>query len=409
MKQKKNNVVIIGGGIIGSLLALILGLNGFKVSIIDRQKKENFFSKSQSIKSYALNEGSCRLLSILGLWDIVKKNSQPITKILLQQGSSISSIQPFELKFTTDQKKSDHIFNMIEEIYLKKAIIEKIDECSNIEYLYSSKVIEQKIDNFSTKLVLENGKIIYSDLVVASDGYPSSSAKEAKIKYFHKNYNQSSIVGIFKHKIPHESEAIQIFLPSGPLAILPLPGNRSSFVWTMKNNDANRIFKLSDLLFLKELNTALMNSRGKIEFESKRNMFPISLAFSKRLVKEKFVIIGDTAHKIHPIAGQGLNLGIRDVAALAEVLILSRRLGEDIGSSLVLEKYAKWRSLDALSVVFFTDFTNKFFSNENYLKKFSSGIIFKLLNNSKTIKKYLMNEASGLSGDIPKLLKGENI
>ena len=409
MKQKKNNVVIIGGGIIGSLLALILGLNGFKVSIIDRQKKENFFSKSKSVKSYALNEGSCRLLSVLDLWDIVKKNSQPITKILLQQGSSISSIQPFELKFSADQKKSDHIFNMIEEIYLKKAIFEKIDKCSNIEFLYSSKVIEQKIDNFSSKLLLENGKIISSDLVVVSDGYPSSLAKEAKIKYFYHNYNQSSIVGIFKHKIPHESEAIQIFLPSGPLAILPLPGNRSSFVWTMKNNDANRIFKLSDLLFLKELNTALQNRRGKIEFESKINMFPISLAFSKRLVKEKFVIIGDTAHKIHPIAGQGLNLGIRDVAALAEVLILSRRLGEDIGSSLVLEKYSKWRNLDVLSVVFFTDFTNKFFSNENYLKKFSSGIIFKLLNNSKTIKKYFMKEASGLSGDVPKLLKGENI
>ena len=176
-------------------------------------KKENFFPSLKSVKSYALNEGSCRLLSVLGLWDIVKKNSQPITKIILQQGSSISSIQPFELKFFADLKKSDHIFNMIEEIYLKKAIIEKIDECSNIEYLYSSKVIEQKIDNFSTKLVLENGKIIYSDLVVASDGYPSSSAKEAKIKYFHKNYNQSSIVGIFKHKIPHDSEAIQIFFP----------------------------------------------------------------------------------------------------------------------------------------------------------------------------------------------------
>ena len=326
--------------------------------LIDKKKKT--FFKSQSVKSYALNEGSCRLLSVLGLWDIVKKNSQPITKILLQQGSSISSIQPFELKFFADLKKSDHIFNMIEEIYLKKAIIEKIDECSNIEYLYSSKVIEQKIDNFSTKLVLENGKIIYSDLVVASDGYPSSSAKEAKIQYFHKNYNQSSIVGIFKHKIPHESEAIQIFLPSGPLAILPLPGNRSSFVWTMKNNDANRIFNLSDLLFLKELNTALQNRRGKIEFESNRNMFPISLAFSQKLVKEKFVIIGDTAHKIHPIAGQGLNLGIRDVAALAEILILSKRLGEDIGSKLVLERYAKWRNLDILSLVFFTDFTNKF-------------------------------------------------
>ncbi len=409
MKQKKINVAIVGGGIVGSLLALILGLNGFRVSIIDQQKKEKFFSNFHNVKSYALNEGSCRLLGVLELWDIVKQRSQPITKISLQQGSSISSIQPFELEFTADLKTNNYIFNMVEEIYLKKVIIEKIDKCSNIEYLYSSKVIEQNIDNFSIKLVLDNGQIINSDLVVGSDGYPSSSAKEAKIKHFNYEYNQSSIVGVFKHEFPHESEAVQIFLPSGPLAILPLSGNRSSFVWTMENNDANRIFNLNDLSFLKDLNTAFQNRRGKIEFESNRNMFPISLAFSQKLVKEKFVIIGDTAHKIHPIAGQGLNLGIRDVAALAEILILSKRLGEDIGSKLVLERYAKWRNLDVLSIVFFTDFANRFFSNENYLKKFSSGIAFKLLNNSENIKKYLMKEASGLSGDIPKLLKGEKI
>ena len=138
-------------------------------------------------------------------------------------------------------------------------------------------------------------------------------------------------------------------------------------------------------------------------------MFPISLALSKKVTKEKFVIIGDTSHKIHPIAGQGLNLGIRDVATLAEVLIFSRRLGEDIGSKSVLDRYSKWRNLDTLTVVFMTDFANKIFSNNNYLIKFSSGIIFKLLNNSNIIKKYLMKEASGLSGDIPKLLKGENI
>lgn len=409
MKQKKINVAIIGGGIVGSLLALILGLNGFKVSIIDRQKKQNFFSNFHNLKSYSLNEASCQLLNVLELWDIVKKNSQPINKILLQQGSSITSIQPFELKFTADLKTNDHIFFMIEEIYLKKAIIEKIDKCSNIEYLHSCKVIEQNIDDFSTKLVLENGQIINADLVVGSDGYPSSSAKEAKIKYFNYDYNQSSIVGVFKHEIPHDSEAVQIFLPLGPLAILPLPGNRSSFVWTMENNDANRVFNLSNSLFLKELNTAFQNRRGKIELERKKTMFPISLALSKRLVKEKFVIIGDSAHKIHPIAGQGLNLGIRDVAALAEVLILSKRLGEDIGSIIVLNRYSKWRNLDVMSIIFFTDFANNFFSNENYLKKFSSGLAFKLLNNSKSIKKYLMKEASGLSGEIPKLLKGEKI
>ena len=185
-----------------------------------------------------------------------------------------------------------------------------------------------------------------------------------------------------------------------------MSGNRSSFVWTNETNEAVRIFNLNDLNFLNELNTAFQNRRGQIQLESKKSMFPISLTIPKKVIKERFVIIGDTAHKIHPIAGQGLNLGIRDVAALAEVLILSRRLGEDIGSRLVLNKYSKWRNLDVTSVVFFTDFANKIFSNDNFLKKFATGIGFNLLNESKTIKNYFIREASGLSGDIPKLIKG---
>ena len=160
MKQKKNNVAIIGGGIVGSLLALILGLNGLKVIVIDRQKKDKLFSKNHHVKSYALNKGSNNLLNILKIWDIVKIKSQPINKILLKQGSSISSIQPFELIFSSDYNDNyNYLFHMIEEIYLKKAIVEKIDKCPNIEYLYSSNIVEQIIDNNSTKLVLDNGQI----------------------------------------------------------------------------------------------------------------------------------------------------------------------------------------------------------------------------------------------------------
>ena len=409
MKPKKNNVVIIGGGIVGSLLALVLGLNGLKVTIIDRQNREKLYSNSNNIKSYALNEGSRRLFNVLKIWEIIKKNSQPISKIILRQGSSISSIQPFELCFTNDKEKNDHIFNMIEEIYLKKAILDKISTCSNIEYLHSRFVIDQKQDSFFTELILDNGMRINSDLVVGSDGYPSFSASHAKIKHFNHNYNQSSLVGIFGHQIPHNNEAFQFFFPSGPLAVLPLPGNRSSFVWTMESNEAKRKFDLNSFLFLEELDQLFQNSMGKLELEGQKYIFPISLALSKKIVKEKFVIIGDTAHKIHPIAGQGLNLGIRDVAALAEVLICARRLGEDIGSKLVLDRYAKWRNLDILSLVIFTNFANKIFTNENYLIQLIRGLGFKLLDNSESIKKYLIKEASGLYGDVPKLLKGDNI
>ncbi len=409
MKQMKKNVVIIGGGIIGGLLALILGTNGFKVAIIDRLQEDKIFSNSNNVKSYALNEGSCRLLNVLKIWEKIRINSQPISRILLKQGSKISSIQPFELSFEKILIKNDHIFYMIEEKYLKKALFEKIKICSNIEYLHSRYVKQKKITTSSAKVLLDNGLEINSDLIIGSDGYPSSSARQFKIKYLKYNYFQSSIVGILKHDLDHENEAVQIFLPSGPLAILPLSNNRSSFVWTMKNNEAERRLKLDDQMFLNEMNCAFQNRRGKIELEDKKYSFPISLALSQKIIKEKFVIIGDTAHKIHPIAGQGLNLGIRDVAALAEILILARRLGEDIGSKMVLKRYERWRNLDILSVVLFTDFANKIFSSENYILQFFRGFGFKFLNRSDFLKQYLIKEASGITGDVPKLTRGEKI
>ena len=408
MKQKKNNIVIIGGGIVGSLLGLILGLNGLKVTIIDRQKKATLYSNSYNPKSYALNQGSQSLLMVSGIWDIIKKNSQPISKIQLQQGSSNSSIQPFEINFKNDIN-NDCIFYMVEEVYLRKAILSKISSCSNIKYLNSRYVVDQKIKNYYAKIILDDGQMIYSDLIVGSDGYPSTSAKWANIKHSKYNYCQSSVVGIFRHEIPHYDEAFQIFLPSGPLAILPLTGNRSSFVWTMESNEANRKFNLSNQSFLKELNEIFKNKRGSLQLDNQKYIFPISLAISKKIVEEKFVLIGDSAHKIHPIAGQGLNLGIRDVAALSEILILARRLGEDIGSKYVLDRYARWRNIDVLTITFFTDSINKIFSNDNFLLQFTRGLGFRILDNSDTIKKYLIKEASGLVGDIPKLLKGENI
>ena len=152
-----------------------------------------------------------------------------------------------------------------------------------------------------------------------------------------------------------------------------------------------------------------INSVGKINKIYSKQLFPISAHLNTRFYEKRTIYVGDSAHSVHPIAGQGLNLGIRDVAALAEVLIISRRLGEDIGSRQVLNKYSKWRNVDVSSVVFFTDFANKIFSNDNYLKKFTTGLAFKLLNESKTIKNYLISEASGLSGDIPKLLKGSKL
>jgi len=198
-------------------------------------------------------------------------------------------------------------------------------------------------------------------------------------------------------------------LPTGPFAILPLTGNRSCYVWTMDTNEAKRIKALDDRSFLDRLIKVFDNRRGQIELDTPSSIFPISLALADNLVKEKFALIGDSAHNIHPIAGQGLNLGIRDVACLSEILISARRCGEDIGGANVLRRYSKWRTSDILTMALFTDITNKIFSNENALLKIVRGISFNFISKSPILKKTLMKEASGLTGDVPRLLQGKSI
>ncbi len=409
MGQKKTNVVIIGGGIVGSLLALILGLNGLKVFLIEKQSLNELNSNSYDGRSYALNYGSKKLLDALSIWDKLKGKVQNVSKISLQQGTETSRPQPFDLNFYHYETDNRPIFYMVEDRFLRKVILGEVNKCSNVNHLTSRTVKRQAIAGGSIEIILDDMQIIKADLAIGADGFPSRSAGRAKIKRLSQEYNQSSIVGVVKHYNDHNDEAFQFFLPAGPLAILPLIGNRSCYVWTMEKSEAKKIHELDKGSFLKKLENVFDNRRGKIELDTPSSIFSISLSVANNLVKEKFALIGDSAHNIHPIAGQGLNLGIRDVACLSEILILARRSGEDIGAINVLRRYAKWRNFDIFSMSFFTDITNRIFSNDNFLLQIARGISFDLINKSPVLKKYLMKEASGLMGDIPKLLQGRDI
>jgi len=409
MIQDKTNVVIMGGGIIGSLLALILGLNGLEVILIDKESSGQLNSNSYDGRSYALNKGSQRLLVAINIWDEIKNNTQIVSRVILQQGIDIVSLQPFELQFCDYEIDNENIFFMVEDRFLRKVILKHIQKCINIKHLTSKTVKGQKIVNGLIEIILDDSQIIKAELAIGSDGSPSKSASRAKIKNIDNNYIQSSITGVVRHKNNHKNEAVQIFLPSGPLAILPLKGNRSCYVWTMETKQAKIINSLNKDSFLEKLRKVFDNRRGELELDTPKSIFPISLEIAEKLVNEKFALIGDSAHKIHPIAGQGLNLGIRDVASLAEVVILARRGGEDIGDINVLKRYSKWRNLDVITMSIFTDITNNLFSNDNFLLQIGRGLTFNFINNSPRIKNYLMKEASGLMGDIPKLLQGRNI
>ena len=409
MAQKKTNVVIIGGGIVGSLLALILGLNGLKVVLIEKKSLDDLNSNSYDGRSYALNSGSMKLLVTLNIWDKIKEKIQIVSRVLLQQGAVTTQPQPFDLNFYDYETDNGPIFYMVEDRFLRKVILRKVSECSNINHLTSKSVKRQNIIDSLIEITLDDTQVIKADVAIGADGFPSRSAERAKIKRFDQNYNQSSIVGVVRHKNNHNDEAFQFFLPAGPLAILPLIGNRSCYVWTMSTSEAKRIHELDEDLFLKRLVKVFDNRRGKIELDTPSNIFPISLSIANKLVDEKFALIGDSAHNIHPIAGQGLNLGIRDVACLSEILILARRNGEDIGAVNVLRRYSKWRNFDIFTMALFTDMTNKVFSNDNFLLQIARGISFDFISKSPILKSYLMKEASGFVGDIPKLLQGQDI
>ena len=409
MTQEKTNVTIIGGGIVGSLLALILGSNGLKVVLVERDSLESLNSRSYDGRSYAINTGSQRLLAALDIWGKIVQDAQIVSEVFLQQGVDTSHPQPFELNFFDHEISNSPIFYMVEDRFLRRVILSKVTNCININHLTKRIVKRQKIVDGGIEITLNDGQSIKAEVAIGADGFPSESAGRAKIKNFSQNYNQSSITGVVRHKNSHNNQAFQYFLPTGPFAILPLTGNRSCYVWTMDTNEAKRIKALDDMSFLDRLMKVFDNRRGKIELDTPSSIFPISLALADNLVKEKFALIGDSAHNIHPIAGQGLNLGIRDVACLSEILISARRCGEDIGGANVLRRYSKWRTSDILTMALFTDITNKIFSNEDAFLKIVRGISFNFISKSTILKKILMKEASGLTGDVPRLLQGKNI
>ena len=409
MTQEKTNVIIFGGGIVGSLLALILAENGMRVVLIEKKSLEDLSSDYYDGRSYALNAGTKNLLTFLDIWDEIREKVQTVSKVLLQQGLETSRPQPLELKLSNYDIGASSIFHMVEDRFLKNVILKKIKKSTNITHLTSKIVKSQRVEGSLIEITLNDGFILKSEIAIGADGFPSRSATRAKLRSSGWNYNQSSIVGVVRHENNHENQAIQFFLPAGPLAILPLTGNRSCYVWTMDTKEAKLLNKLDGEQFLEKLTEVFNNFRGKLTLDTPKSIFPLSLAMARSLVKERFALVGDSAHNIHPIAGQGLNLGIRDVACLSEVLILASRNGEDIGGAVVLGRYSKWRHSDILALSLFTDVTNKIFSNDNAILQISRGLAFNLINRSPIIKRYLMKEASGSIGEVPKLLEGKEI
>ena len=406
---KTYDIIVGGGGIIGSVTALAFAKHGLTVALVDEKlvnAKKNIEFDS---RAYALSRTTINMLCVLGVWKDLVKIAQPILDMKVSDGVAGRGVSPFYMHFDHRDMEAGPIGYMVEDRFLKSSLWDSISRNTNISKFFGYKIINQNVNSRLIEVQLENKRKIFGKLLVGSDGRRSTIAERSGIKRNTFDYGQTSIVCAVSHERDHLGEAHQFFMPPGPLAILPLKNRISSIVWTEKSEEASHLKTLSDAKFLKELKPRFGNFRGQISLKGARYFFPLSLSISKKLVVERVALVGDSAHVVHPIAGQGLNLGMRDVASLVEIITIARRCGEDFGTTDVLVRYSTWRDFDRLTLYSFTHLVNKVFSNDSMIIRTLRGIGMGAINNIPGIRRALMEEASGHGEGLPLLMSGRRI
>lgn len=400
------DILIAGGGLNGPALALALAEAGLGVAVVDPRPADLRAGESFDGRAYALAIASQRLLKALGLWQDLAGHSQPIREVKASQGQAGEGAAPFFLHFDSAEIEEGPVGYMLEDRFLYRAFLTAM--ANRVTHLDGLSVIGHQPDASGVTVTLSDGRQMRARLLVGADGRGSGVAQRAGIVRRGWDYGQAALVAAIDHSQPHHGIAHQYFMPTGPLAILPLPGHRSSVVWSETRENAEAIRALDDDDFLKVLRPRFGDFLGSISLAGPRFSYPLNLSLAETYIADRVALIGDAAHGVHPIAGQGLNLGLRDVAALAEVLVEAARRGEDVGSSLVLERYQAWRRPDATSLALGMDAVNHIFANGNPLLSAARGLGMGAVTAIPALRRGFMRQAAGLSVDpMPRLLAGQ--
>lgn len=400
------DIAIVGGGLNGPLLALALAQQGLHVTVIDAQDAVMRADDAFDGRSYAVALTSQRLLAGVGLWGQLAPNAQPMLEIKVSDGRAGQGPSPFFMHFDHAEIEEGPMGYMVQDRFLRGALLAAMDEQANIAHVSGVRVTAQSAVSGAMALTLDNGAELRATLVVGADGRTSDTATRAGIKRVAWSYNQTALVCAIAHEHPHNGIAHQFFMPEGPLAILPLPGNVSNIVWSETAENAAAFNALSDADYLDMLRPRFGSFLGQISLAGKRWTYPLGLSLTPEMMADRVALIGDATHGVHPIAGQGLNAGMRDIAALAEVLVDAQRRGEDIGSTVVLGRYQEWRRFDNTALAMATDAFNRLFSNDNPLLRIGRDIGMGLIGATPHLRRGFMREAAGLTGDLPRLLQG---
>jgi 2-octaprenyl-6-methoxyphenol hydroxylase len=398
------DVVIAGGGFAGLALALALrqGLGPtFRIVVADPAFAMN---ARPDPRASAIAAAARRMFETLGVWDAAAANAQPILDMIVTDSRLKDAVRPVFLTFAGEVEPGEPFAHMIENAPLNAALAAKA-RAQEIELRATAVTGFGHRDRIMVSF--DDGRATSAALLVAADGARSRVREQAGIASHGWSYGQSAIVTTVAHEREHNGRAEEHFLPAGPFAILPLKGRRSSLVWTETDAEAARIIALPEADFHAELERRFGLHLGEIGVVGARHAYPLGLFIARSFVAERIALVGDAAHVIHPIAGQGLNMGLRDVAALAEAIVDAARLGLDCGGTEVLERYQRWRRFDTMAMGVATDGLNRLFSNESDVLRLMRDIGLGVVDRMPALKSFFIREAAGVTGEVPKLLRGE--
>jgi 2-octaprenyl-6-methoxyphenol hydroxylase len=403
--RQRIEVAIGGAGFAGLALAIALRQalgDPFAVTVIDPTLAH---AQSKDPRASAIAAAARRLFEAIDVWDAVAPNAQPILDMVVTDSKLDDAVRPTFLTFGGDVEEGEPFAHMVENRHLVDALATKARDLG--VDLRAGAVAGFENPGNVVDVSLADGEVISARLLVGADGAHSLIRERAGIATHGWNYDQSAIVTTVAHEREHNGRADEHFLPAGPFAILPLTGKRCSIVWTENTREAQRIVALPDDEFHKELEKRFGLQLGDLKVIGPRRAFPLGLFTARTFIGDRLALIGDAAHIIHPIAGQGLNMGLRDVAALAEAIADAARLGLDPGGPDVLERYQRWRRFDTMTMGIATDGLNRLFSNHSDVLRFARDIGLGLVERMPVLKRMFIREAAGFTGDVPKLLKGE--
>ena len=401
------DIAIVGGGLSGLSLGIACAASGIETAIVDREDPAKFRDAAYDGRTTAIAYGSQQVLKGIGVWDALSAHAEPIREIRVADGNS-----PLFLHYDRAEIDAEALGYIVENRLLRGALQERAEALPSLTLYAPSAVQQVDFGEAQARLTLSDGGQIAAALVVGADGRNSPMREAAAIKAWRKSYRQIAIVCVVRHAKPHNGLAVEHFRAAGPFAILPMidandGAHRSSIVWTEEEHDAPALLALDDAGFARQLANRFGDFLGPVEPEPGRWSYPLMLIQAERYAGPRLALIGDAAHVIHPIAGQGWNLGVRDIAALAELLVDAHRLGLDLGSAELLGRYESWRRFDSLTLTTVTDGLNRLFSNRSDLLRAARDVGLGLVDRLPGLKRLFIREAAGLVGEVPKLLKGE--